>query len=656
MLKLAESDSAGVRRIAVSAAAAGVGTTEFARCVAREMYRGKSAGLQLEISFDQTRTPEDALYYALAALGVAAVDMPATVEKRAACYRKALARKTEGAATGPLILLDDVSRLTQVRPFLPACAATVLITGDHLDSRLDGERMTVVHLDPLDEPQSVTLLGSALTSGHAAFTTDPANKDAVRRIVRLCEGVPLALAVVAGVIESVAAAPDRPNTLDPLAAELGRARYELKSVSPDERAVLAALRVSHAHLPTRQRRVLYSLALTGLPRFDLGLIAAAGGLPPDAARDTASQLADLALLEIIGPAGDHWRMHRLVRRFILDMLPAQVTADSAEILAAAARLYLRRAQSLADLLGLRTAQTDPVIAAWARQQLTDQQPALTALLRAALSAGLAGIARELAGRPRITHGARLGRARDGRVGRSCPRRGPEGRQPWSGGPGVPDLRPARREPRDKHAGGRGVRASGRVVRHGGRPGRTVDDPGGTLAGRVGARGPNSQALVEAVLPEDPPESAARPHRDRRAAGGSVTSGPGEPRQPAWPDRHGDHPDQDDDDDLLDSGADDDEDGPDPNDPDMSGGGDEPDLSPPGGSSGGDGGPRPGGGGSGGPSGSGGSGGGSAYLGGVAAAGVGGAAVRPSSPAHDSIAAGRGTAAAPARETTFGSPR
>ena len=101
----------------------------------------------------------------------------------------------------------------------------------------------------------------------------------MRRIVRLCEGVPLALAVVAGVIESVAAAPDRPDSLDPLAAELERARYGLESVSPDERAVFAALRVSHAHLPARQRRVLYALALTGLVRFDLGLIAAVGGLP-----------------------------------------------------------------------------------------------------------------------------------------------------------------------------------------------------------------------------------------------------------------------------------------------------------------------------------------------------------------------------------------
>ena len=63
--RLAESDSAEVQRIAVSAAAAGVGTTEFARGVAGGCT-GKLSRLQLEVSFDQTRAPEDALFDALA--------------------------------------------------------------------------------------------------------------------------------------------------------------------------------------------------------------------------------------------------------------------------------------------------------------------------------------------------------------------------------------------------------------------------------------------------------------------------------------------------------------------------------------------------------------------------------------------------------------
>jgi len=644
-LRLAESDSAEVRRIAVSAAAAGVGTTEFARGVAGEMYRGKSSRLQLEVSFDQTRAPDDALFDALAALGVVVADVPATLEERAARYREALAREAERTGTTPLILLDDVTRLSQVRPFLPACAATILMTGDHLDSRLAGERMTVIDLGPLDEQQSLALLSPALASGHAAFATDPANKDAVRRIIRLCEGVPLALAVVAGVIESVAAAHDRPDTLDPLAAELRRARYGLESVSPDERAVFAALQVSYAHLPARQRRVLYTLALTGLLRFDLGLIAAAGGLPPDAAHDTADELAGLALLEIIGPARDRWRMHRLVRRFILGMLPSQVTADSAEILEAAARLYLRRAHSLTALLGVRAAQTDPVIAAWAREQLADQQPALTALLRAALSAGLASIARELA----------AGLA-------ALMERG------WEG-PGTAEsvgaIRAAARQGGDRglearayrifaqHAERRGASTQARAASaRADELSGTVDDPGGAPTDRDENRRPGALDPAGTVLSENPPESATRPHQDRRAADRSATSSPGEVRHPAWPGRDGGHPDQDDDDDLHDSGADDGRDEPDPNKPDIPGGGagGGPNPSPPG--SGGGRAPRPGGGG-GAP---GGSEGGGAYLGGMAAAGAGGATVQPSSPVHDSIAAGRGRAAAPATETTFGSCR
>ena len=300
--------------------------------------------------------------------------------------------------------------------------------------------------------------------------------------------------------------------------------------------MFAALQVSYAHLPARQRRVLYTLALTGLLRFDLGLIAAAGGLPPGAAHDTADELAGLALLEIIGPARDRWRMHRLVRRFILGMLPSQVTADSAEILEAAARLYLRRAQSLAALLGVRAAQTDPVIAAWAREQLADQQPALTALLRAALSAGLASIARELA----------AGLA-------ALMERG------WEG-PGTAEsvgaIRAAARQGGDRglearayrifaqHAENRGASTQARAASaRADELSGTVDDPGGAPAGHDETRRPSGPDPAGTVLSEDPPEPATRPHRDRRAADGSATSGPGEVRDPAWPGRDGGHPDR-----------------------------------------------------------------------------------------------------------------
>jgi hypothetical protein len=453
--------------------------------------------------------------------------------------------------------------------------------------------------------------------------------------------------------------------------------------------VFAALQVSYAHLTARQRRVLCTLALTELLRFDLGLIAAAGGLPPGAAHDTADELASLALLEIIGPARDRWRMHRLVRRFILGMLPSQVAADSAEILEAAARLYLRRAQSLAALLGVRAAQTDPVIAAWAREQLADQQPALTALLRAALSAGLASIARELA----------AGLA-------ALMERG------WEG-PGTAEsvgaIRAAARQGGDRGLEARAYRifaqhakncgastqaraASGRADELSG----TVAGPGSAPAGHGETRRPSGPDPAGTVSSEDSPETATRSYRDRRTADGSAARDPGEVRDPAWPGRDGRHPD--DDDDSHDRGAGDGRDGPDPNDPNdpndldtpADGAGDGPDQSPPSNGGAGDGrdgpdpndpndldtpadgagdgpdqsppssgspgsSPRPGGGD--GTRGSpGGPGRGGAHLGGAAAAGASGATVRPSSPAHDSIAAGRGRAAAPATETSFGSCR
>jgi hypothetical protein len=632
VLSTIESDSATVQRVAVSAVAAGFGTTEFARCVADAMYRGKSARLQLEISVDQTKAPEDALSDALAALGVAARDVPAPLDQRAACYRAALAREAERAATRPLILLDDVVSLRQVEPFIPACPATVVMTGDHLDSRLRDDRITVIQLGPLDEPSSLRLLASQLNPGHAPFATAPGNDVAVRRLARLCEGVPLALAVIAGVIESVAASPHGPDPLAPLAIELERARYGLESVPVAERPVFAALRVSYAHLSAEQRRVLQALALIEVPRFDLNLIAAAGGLPPRAARDTASRFVGFALLETVGPAGDRWRMHRLVRRFIRDLLPPQVIAEPAQIITAAADLYLRRARSLSALLRLRAAQSDPAIAAWAREQLRDQQLALASLLRAALANGLANIAHQLA----------VGIA-------ELIERGGEGAETIQTVTSV--LATARQEgDRDLEARAHRIFAQHAERRGATRQARESFNRADALSDADGTPAAGGEACVKngPSPAEAPSASATLPRQNRQAAGDRAEAGgPGEEKGPDLSRRDSDGPDRNDDDGPDGRGEGDGWDGPDPDDPDKPGGG-----GPDGG------GPGPGGRG-GGPRAGGGPGGSGPYRGGGPAISGGGAqpGASPlrSSPPHATLAAARG-GSAPTSPTTFGSSR
>lgn len=130
-----------------------------------------------------------------------------------------------------LLVLDDVAGSHQVQPLLPGCGGSAtLVTSRYRLSAL--EAVARVELAPLGEEEGLELLGAVI--GQGRVLTDQA---AARRIVRCCEGLPLALRITGAKLDTLrhvrlADYADRlcgaPSLLDEMeVGELAlRARYE----------------------------------------------------------------------------------------------------------------------------------------------------------------------------------------------------------------------------------------------------------------------------------------------------------------------------------------------------------------------------------------------------------------------------------------------
>ncbi|SNT48844.1 DNA-binding transcriptional activator of the SARP family [Asanoa hainanensis] len=134
-------------------------------------------------------SPQDALASLLASLGEPAVSSPQeTVDAQAARYRSRLSGRRV------LVLLDNARDSDQVRPLLPASPGCLVIvtSRDRMTSLVTREGARYLQVDRLTEAESRQLLVNRLGARRA--NTDP---DALDRVIALCAGLPLALAIVA---------------------------------------------------------------------------------------------------------------------------------------------------------------------------------------------------------------------------------------------------------------------------------------------------------------------------------------------------------------------------------------------------------------------------------------------------------------------------
>jgi tetratricopeptide (TPR) repeat protein len=237
--------------------------------------------------------PADAVRGFLTALGVPAALIPPGTDGRAALYRSLLADRRM------LVVLDNAQEAEQVCPLLPGSpGCLVLVTSRNRLTGLaaaDGAHLMI--LGVLAESESYDLM--ALSLGSARVVAEPV---AVRELIALCGGLPLALRDVAA---RAVARPGLP--LAALAAEIRDERRRLDVLETGESAtsVRMVFSWSRAKLGDRASRMFRLLGAHPGPDITSSVAASLAGLSREQACLALAELWLRFLLGDIASAGQH---------------------------------------------------------------------------------------------------------------------------------------------------------------------------------------------------------------------------------------------------------------------------------------------------------------------------------------------------------------
>ncbi|MET9642340.1 tetratricopeptide repeat protein [Streptomyces syringium] len=307
--------------VAVVTGPAGVGKTELVLQAAGHALRqpGWFPGGVLFVDlfgYDSARriAPPQALVTLLHALGVPSEHVPPDLPERSQLFRTELAERAE-AGQRVLVVLDNAASEEDVRHLLPSDKGTaVLISSRHTLAGLDA-RPHRLGLLPADA--GVTLLRDVLRQ---ACERDSRVSDApqdAKRLTELCDGLPLALRIVASLLV------DRPNRpLSSIREALEDSRSRLDTLSREDRAVRAAFDLSYEQLSPDQARLFRLLCLNPGPDFSTEAAAQLNGSGIPAADRLLDGLARMHLVAL-GRTDGRWRLHDLVHLYAADCLRAE---------------------------------------------------------------------------------------------------------------------------------------------------------------------------------------------------------------------------------------------------------------------------------------------------------------------------------------------
>jgi tetratricopeptide (TPR) repeat protein len=224
----------------------------------------------------------------LRALGVHAEHVPPQLAAQCALYRSATADRAV------LVVLDEATDLDTIEALRPASPhSLVLVTSRHTMPGAVPRGAELVRLPPLRPEASTDLLTAVLGQ---RISTDP---DATTRIVQLCDGVPLALHLVAA---HLAVHTTRPPAAiaDQLAADYAR----LDQTTTQTRSIEGALHVSYRNLTSAASRLHRLATQHEGPDFTAAVAAAAA----DISTTTAQQLLDeLVLANLLEEHNNRYR-------------------------------------------------------------------------------------------------------------------------------------------------------------------------------------------------------------------------------------------------------------------------------------------------------------------------------------------------------------
>ena len=306
----------------------GVGKTTLALHWANRMKDRFPDG-QLYVNlrgFDPRREPlaaADALRGFLGAFVTDPKGIPDDRDAQEALYRSLLSTKRV------LVVLDNARDAEQVRPLLPGSPTcfTVITSRNRLEGLVVTDDASLLALDVLDDVDSRSLLARRIGSAKPA-----AEPEAVDRIVALCGGLPLALAIVAA---RVVANPT--SSLATIADELSSERGRLDFLDTGDLAtsVRGVFSWSYKHLSEPTARVFRLLALHPGANFAVAAVASTAAISEAAAREALLELVRTNLL--LGSGSDRFQYYDLLRVYAAELV--NEVEDAAERRLAQKRLF-----------------------------------------------------------------------------------------------------------------------------------------------------------------------------------------------------------------------------------------------------------------------------------------------------------------------------
>jgi tetratricopeptide (TPR) repeat protein len=338
---LRQTPAAGTVMVSVICGTAGVGKTALAVYWAHQVAAQFPDG-QLYVNlrgFDPggPMTPAEAIRGFLDALDVPPQRIPASLDAQAALYRSLLSGRRM------LLLLDNASDISQVRPLLPGtptCLALVT-SRNQLTGLVAAEGARPVPLDLLAATEARELLAEHLTPGRVG-----AEPEAIESIIALCARLPLALALVA------AHAVTHPHlSLPALAAELRDTQGRLDAFAGDDPTtdVRAVFSWSHRALRPAAARLFRLLGLHPGPDISASAAASLIGLPVLPARRLLTELTRAHL--IVERTPGRYTFHDLLRAYAAEQARAiEPAPQRREAIRRILDHYLHTARTAARLL------------------------------------------------------------------------------------------------------------------------------------------------------------------------------------------------------------------------------------------------------------------------------------------------------------------
>ncbi|MDA1361393.1 BTAD domain-containing putative transcriptional regulator [Glycomyces luteolus] len=340
-LLAAPAESTGAATAAVITGAAGIGKTALAvHWAHRVADRFPDGQLYVNLrGFDpvgQPVTPGEAVRGFLEALHTPPNQISSDLDAQAALYRSLLADKRV------LVVLDNARDFDQVRPLLPGTASDlVLVTSRNSISGLIAHGARPIALVGLDPEEAARFLERRIQDGRTA-----AEPEAAERIAEACEGLPLALAIVA------ARAATRPDfSLTSLAAALHDARDRLDVLADPDPAIdlRTVFSWSYQALTADAARLFRLLSTHPGPDITQAAAAAVAGTTASAGSRLLVELTRGNLLT--EPTPGRFAFHDLLRAYSAELADAVDTcSDRKEATRRLLDFYLHTAHAASRLV------------------------------------------------------------------------------------------------------------------------------------------------------------------------------------------------------------------------------------------------------------------------------------------------------------------